>query len=173
MSITLDRRGFLHSAGTAVAGTAAASSGVLIAADGAWAMTLAALSKPAAETLIHMARDLYPHASIDDAPYAKVIEKLDQSAAKDAATARLLSDGVNALNAAAGGHYAKAPEAKRVAVLKSMEHTPFFQTVRGAMVNNFYNDEAVWKKLGYEGSSAEFGGYLHRGFDDIAWLPKA
>ena len=32
--------------------------------------------------------------------------------------------------------------------------------------------EEGWKKLGYEGSSAEHGGYLHRGFDDIDWLPK-
>jgi hypothetical protein len=26
--------------------------------------------------------------------------------------------------------------------------------------------------FGYEGSSVEKGGYLGRGFDDIAWLPK-
>ena len=41
------------------------------------------------------------------------------------------------------------------------------------VISNLYNDPAVWKKLGFEGSSAEFGGYLSRGFDDIAWLPKS
>ena len=31
----------------------------------------------------------------------------------------------------------------------------------------------VWPKFGYEGSSAEHGGYIKRGFADIDWLPKA
>jgi len=38
------------------------------------------------------------------------------------------------------------------------------------MITALYNQKDVWTKLGYEGSSAEFGGYLHRGFDDIDWL---
>jgi len=55
-----------------------------------------------------------------------------------------------------------------------MEATPFFQTVRGSLVgaDGPYNLPAVWKKLGYQGSSWQFGGYLNRGFGDIAWLPK-
>ncbi len=173
MSNTLDRRVFLKSTGTAVAGIAAAGSGFLMGRDGAWALTLAKLDKGSAETLIRMARDLYPHDTIDDAAYAKVVERLDQGAAKDAKAAGLLIDGVKSLNDAAGGSFIKAAEPKRIAALKAMESTPFFQAMRGAMVNNFYNDEAVWKKLGYEGPSAEFGGYIHRGFDDLNWLPKA
>jgi hypothetical protein len=170
MSMTFDRRVFLKSTGTAVAGIAAAGSGFLMAPDGTWAMTLAKLDKQTAQTLIRVARDMYPHESIEDAIYAKVIEKLDQGAAKDEKAATVLADGVKTLNA--GGAYAGLPEPKRLALLKSIETTPFFQSIRGAMVNNFYNDEAVWKKLGYEGPSAEFGGYIHRGFDDINWLPK-
>ena len=30
-----------------------------------------------------------------------------------------------------------------------------------------------WPRFGYEGSSAEHGGYINRGFADIDWLPKA
>jgi len=33
-------------------------------------------------------------------------------------------------------------------------------------------DPALWKTLGYQGSSIEHGGYLYRGFDDIDWLPQ-
>ena len=72
-----------------------------------------------------------------------------------------------------GFRYAAADEAKRLAALTSMQSDPFVQKVRGAVINNFYNDPAVWKTLGYEGSSAEHGGYLTRGFDDLAWLPKS
>jgi hypothetical protein len=36
-----------------------------------------------------------------------------------------------------------------------------------------YRNKQVWPKLGYEGPSFPFGGYLERGFDDIDWLPNA
>jgi hypothetical protein len=167
----LDRRLFLKTTGAA--GLVALGSGVIMASDGAWAMTLAALDEPTATTLILVTRDLYPHDAVDDGPYAKVVESLDKEAAKDPKTAQSLSDGVKALNAAAGGNYVAADEAKRIGILKSMEKDGFVQTVRGGVINNFYNDPVVWKKLGYEGSSAEFGGYLNRGFNDLAWLPKS
>jgi hypothetical protein len=36
-----------------------------------------------------------------------------------------------------------------------------------------YDDAEVWDLLGYEGASFDKGGYLHRGFDDLDWLPRA
>ncbi len=36
-----------------------------------------------------------------------------------------------------------------------------------------YDDKEVWEILGYEGASYDKGGYLHRGFDDLDWLPAA
>jgi len=167
----IDRRIFLKTTGAA--GLVALGSGVVMAPDGAWAMTLAKLDEATAATLVRMTRDIYPHDAIDDGAYARVVEQLDQEAGKDPASAQTLTDGVKALNAAAGGKYAAADDAKRVAVLTSMQNDAFFQKVRGAVINNFYNDPAVWRKLGFEGSSAEFGGYLNRGFNDLAWLPKS
>ena len=37
-------------------------------------------------------------------------------------------------------------------------------------VASLYNNPEVWPKFGYEGSSAEHGGYINRGFSDIDWL---
>ena len=45
--------------------------------------------------------------------------------------------------------------------------------MRGDLVVSLYNQKEVWPKFGYEGSSAEHGGYINRGFADIDWLPKA
>jgi hypothetical protein len=64
-------------------------------------------------------------------------------------------------------------EADRVVVLRGVEQTPFFKKVRSDLVVSLYNQEAIWPKFGYEGSSADKGGYIHRGFDDIDWLPTA
>jgi hypothetical protein len=168
----MDRRVFLKSSGAA-AGIVILGGGVMMASDGAWAMSLSKLDAKEGATLIRMERDLYPYDTIDDGPYAKVVEGLDAEAAKDAKTATLLRDGVKKLDDAAGGNYAREEEGKRLAALRTISGTPFFQKVQGAMISGFYNDHDVWAKLGYEGSSAEKGGYIHRGFDDIAWLPKS
>jgi len=49
---------------------------------------------------------------------------------------------------------------------------PSFQKIRGDLVVSLYNQKELWPKFGYEGSSAEHGGYIKRGFADIDWLPK-
>ena len=97
---------------------------------------------------------------------------LDTAAKDDAAAKTMLEEGVAALNtAAAGGSYTGlANEADRVAILKSMEASPFFQKVRGSLVTGIYNNKEVWPIFGYEGESADKGGYIERGFNDINWL---
>jgi len=64
-------------------------------------------------------------------------------------------------------------EADRVVLLQGIEQSDFFKKVRGDLVVSLYNQKELWPKFGYEGSSAEYGGYIHRGFSDIDWLPKA
>ena len=38
---------------------------------------------------------------------------------------------------------------------------------------SLYNNKEVWPKFGYEGASADKGGYINRGFNDIDWLPQS
>jgi hypothetical protein len=64
-------------------------------------------------------------------------------------------------------------EIERVVLLQQIEQTPFFQKVRGDLIVSLYNQKELWPRFGYEGSSAEYGGYIKRGFADIDWLPKA
>jgi hypothetical protein len=153
--------------------TGAAVAAVVPAIGAAQAAPMA-VSPESFATLVKMARDIYPHDKLSDMYYAKVIEGHDAAAKDDAAKKTMLEDGVAALNAAAGGSYAGlADEAARVAALKGMESTPFFQAVRGSLVTGLYNNPEVWPIFGYEGSSADKGGYIARGFDDIDWLDKA
>ena len=172
----MNRRQFLQASSVAVAGTAAAvgTGTLLVDPSGAWAMSLQALNEHGAMTLLKMTRDLYPHDRLGDVHYAKVVEGLDQQAAGDETLASLLKDGVAGLDAAVGGvKWIELSDGYRLAALKEIEATPFFQTVRGACVTGIYNSPAVWRIFGYEGASAEFGGYLERGFDDLAWLDNA
>jgi hypothetical protein len=182
-SPSLDRRRFLRqSAGAAaLAGTIGmlSDTGVAFAAltdgDIAAAAKHATAGPAAANTLTVMARDLYPHDQLDASYYRNAIVVIDGKLSQDKATKALLHDGVASLDATAkklkGKPYAAlTAEADRVAVLKSIEETPFFQKVRGEMVVALYNQPGVWKTLGYEGPSADKGGYIQRGFNDIDWL---
>ena len=53
--------------------------------------------------------------------------------------------------------------------LKSMEGEGFFNTMRGEMVNVFFNNPRVWAVAGWEGASYDKGGYYLRGFQDADW----
>ena len=68
------------------------------------------------------------------------------------------------------GYVGTGWEKDRVAILREIEQGDFFQTVRSGLVTGLYNQKEVWPLFGYEGESFSKGGYIDRGFDDIAWL---
>ena len=178
----VDRRGkysrriFLQGAASAVPVAAvAASTGLGI--EDAWAADAAALTPPTLKTLVKVARDIYPHDFLVDSYYITAIKPWDGKAAKDPAIKAMLEDGVKRLDQDAKDHhklgYAEVPwESDRVVLLQGIEQTEFFKKIRSDLVVSLYNQEELWPKFGYEGSSAEHGGYIKRGFNDIDWLPK-
>ena len=167
----MNRRQFLQSSGLAAAGAAAIASGsVLMASDGAWALELGALDGETGLTLLKMTRRIYPHQTLADMYYAGVVEALDAEAKDNAATAELLKTGVAELDAAMGVKWTALSDGNQLKVLKGMADGAFFQKVRGKAVVALYNNQLVWRHFGYEGASADFGGYIERGFDDLSWL---
>lgn len=138
----------------------------------AWALETVALKPETVATLIRMARDIYPHDQLADRFYAIAVKGQDTLAGQNAAHKKLLEDGVADLDkrAGAGGYRGLGWEDARVAILRDIEKTPFFQAVRGDLVVSLYNQKELWPIFGYEGESYSKGGYIHRGFDDIEWL---
>jgi len=128
-------------------------------------------------TLARMARDIYPHDRIADLFYVNAIKPYDAKAGKDAELHAMIEDGVAELDAHAQQNFRMAyvavpEETDRVTLLHGIEHKPFFNRIRSDLVVSFYNQHDLWQRFGYEGSSAEYGGYIKRGFDDVNWLPK-
>jgi hypothetical protein len=171
-----DRRVFLKRAATTVPAVAIAASTGLSVSD-AWAEDATTLTPATLKTLMKMARDIYPHDFLGDSYYITAVKPWDDKAAKDPAVRSLINDGVARLDQEANDRH-KVPyvqvawENDRVALLQRIEQTAFFQKIRGDLVVSLYNQKEVWPKFGYEGSSAEHGGYIKRGFADIDWLPK-
>jgi hypothetical protein len=167
----LSRREFLRETGVVAAGFSTGGT-IIFGQDYAWARSTSALDPHTAETLMVMARQLFPHDRLGDQYYAAVIEAVDEQAAGDAALRKLLIDGVAALDAARGLPWLALSDGGRISVLKMVENGEFFATMRMTTINNLYTNPLVYRFFGFEGSSVEHGGYIDRGFDDIGWLPK-
>ena len=165
LDLPLARREFLKGSGILMGTIATGSVLAALAPSPVWAVELKTLSKAEGQTLMAMGRTLYPHKKLPDAVYALLAKDLDGKA--DPA----LRAGIKALDEAAGGSFLKANAAKRLQVVKAIEGTPFFNTVRGQCVTSLYDNDMAYAVFGYPGSSWEKGGYITRGFQDLKWLP--
>jgi hypothetical protein len=171
LKLPLKRREFLKGSGILFGTLAAGSVLAALAPSTAWAVELKKLSQAEGEALMAMGRTLFPSKKLPDAVYALLAKDLDGAAAGSADTAKLLSEGVAALDKAAGGSFAQADEAKRLGIVKALEGQPFFATVRGQCVTSLFDNDMAFAALGYPGSAWEKGGYISRGFQDLTWLP--
>lgn len=164
---TTGRREFLQATGVLTGVLAAGSPWAMLAPSRAWAVDLSALTSTDGTTLMAAARTIAPHDQLEDAAYALVVRAIDEAAAKDAALQRQLKEGIARL----GAGFATAAESARVAALKSLEPTAFFQNLRAQTLQVLYSTPLAAKHFGYEGEAFSKGGYLTRGFNDLRWLP--
>jgi hypothetical protein len=163
------RRVVLRGTALAVPGAAAA---LAISPAAAWAQEAQNLKPATMATLAHAARDIYPHDRLADAHYITAIAGYDTGLP---AVRELMATGCALLDVEAHKRHAcpyiaVADEPDRVAILKEIETTPFFTKLRSDLIVSLYNQKSLWPKFGYEGASADKGGYINRGFNDIDWL---
>ncbi|TBX99077.1 gluconate 2-dehydrogenase subunit 3 family protein [Rhizobium laguerreae] len=144
----------------------------VISPDNAWGLEVTALKPDTMATLVSMARDTYPHDQLADRYYAIALKGHDSKAGRDAAYKTLIEEGVADLDKRAGtrGYRGLKWEDDRVAILRDVEKSAFFQAIRSDLVVSLYNQKEIWPVFGYEGESYSKGGYIERGFNDIEWL---
>lgn len=118
-------------------------------------------------TLVRLIRVAYPHDAFPDGPYERTATAIQEADGAD----DLLEGGLAELDELAGGRFVDLEEDDATRVVEKIADTPFFALVHSTTVVALYDDHEVWELLGYEGSSFDKGGYLHRGFDDLDWLP--
>lgn len=128
----------------------------------------AALDEAQRRTLIRLLRVTYPHPAFPDGPYERTATAISQA---DGA-ADVLASGLEDLNTQAGGDFTSLDDEAATAVVEAITGTALFTLVHSTAVVALYDDHQVWELLGYEGASFDKGGYLHRGFNDLDWLPE-
>jgi hypothetical protein len=138
----------------------------------AFAADLSTLTASQAKEMLAMTRQLFPHDRLGDEYYQVVVESIDKEMAGSTELAAQIRDGLVKLNGEAGGDFAAAGTDKQIAAMTKMESSPFFAAMQGKTQYYFYNNQGVWSKFGYEGSSWEKGGYINRGFNDVTWTDK-
>lgn len=172
LSRSVDRRSFLKGGGAVLAGTLAFAGGpvALLAPTRTWALELGALDARQGDVLLKLARHIFPHDTLEDAVYALVVKDLDSAAAESPDTLALLTDGIDHLDARAGGDWAGLDTEARDVHVHAIAGEPFFNKVQSTAVVSLYNNDMAWAHFGYEGPSFSKGGYLQRGFNDLDWL---
>jgi len=164
-----DRREFLKTSTGVLTGVVLAASPLALIAPGrAWAVDLTALTTAEGSALMSVMRTIAPHDKLDDAAYAFVVHAVDADSAKDESLRKTVKQGIAQL----GADFPKSPEADRVAALKKIESSEFFQTMRLRTLQFLYSSPIAYAYFGYEGEAFSKGGYILRGFNDLRWLPE-
>ncbi len=171
-NVDFSRRQFLK---TSSAATLIVMGGAVINQQEAWGLETKALQPETMQTLIQMARDIFPHDRFADKIYALAVKAYDDAALEDESLKTLIEDGIGELNQLAndgfGSDYLNVGwEVDRNSLLGQVESGALFQKLRGDLVVSIYNNHDVWAILGYEGESFSKGGYIERGFNDLEWL---
>lgn len=171
--IKTTRRGFLQGSGSLLMGTLALTSGAIamLAPSRSWAVELSTLNDHQGKTLLRFTRHIYPHDTLEDAVYALVVKDLDAAAVDNPDVRQLLQAGVRRLDGAAGGNWLELSEDEQFLYVDALQHSDFFDTVRSTAVVSLYDNDMAFAHFGYPGSKGD-AGYLHRGFNDLNWLPE-
>ena len=122
--------------------------------------------------LVRVLRVAFPHDRFPDGPYERTADTLIEIAGKDLHQQTALRAGLESLDGAAHAPFASLDEQQATLVLKDVQFTAWFTFVRANTITTLYSSYDVYELLGYEGASYDKGGYLHRGFDDLHWLPE-
>ena len=124
------------------------------------------------ETLAQLAYFLLPVLEPTHPRYRMVADRVVAQASQVPPIAGLVSAGIAALNEGGEKPWLTLSPAEREKVVGTLAGTPFFGFMRFTSSEVVMREPTLWQRLGYQGSAIEHGGYLHRGFDDIDWLPK-
>ncbi len=168
----LTRREFLGGSAVLTGVLAQGSVLTLVAPSRVWAATMTVLNDREAKFLLRLTQVIFPHKQMPDAINALAVKDLDKALAADASLRSSFTADIATLDKAAGGDWlAATPEAQLAAVEASTQST-LFKKVHGTCITSLYDNELAYRHFGYEGEAFSKGGYLTRGFNDLAWLPN-
>lgn len=122
--------------------------------------------------LFSILKQMYPHNVLNDSIYQKTLEKIITESASDKDVNKIMKNGISKLKSKGDNKWTDSSPSEQLETLKEISTTKFFSKLKQSTVNTLYNDHQVWNLFGYEGEAFSKGGYIHRGFNDLDWLPE-
>ena len=136
-----------------------------------WLASLRALNADQAHATLLVVRTLCPHDRLADPVYRRVVGHLDRALAQSPTLRASVEALLAQLDGALGLPFIQLSESYRVTLLQTAAFHLVFRFLQRVSVRYLYDDLEVWQAFGYEGASYHLGGFVHRGFDDLDWLP--
>lgn len=115
--------------------------------------------------LAALAVELFPH---DQVPK----EKYEGVAAYFAVHSPDVAQAIAAQLNEPGASFTDVDRARRIELVQNNLYSPEFLAFRLTAAVGLYDDLDVVSDFGFQGPSLTEGGYLHRGFNDLDWLPE-
>jgi hypothetical protein len=134
-----------------------------------WAAETSIISISDAHILVSIAHLLCPHDWLEDVVYRTVVLAIDRHAAADTSLKNLLEGGIAKIRIQG---FDTAPRSERIAIVKSIETTPFFRALLRLVIYYLYDDPVVWAGCGYEGVHGCSDTGPRAGINDLSWLPE-
>ena len=134
------------------------------------AIGLAHLDSETTIVAVQVARLLFPHQNLEDEVYVQIARDIDSDIGRRPEVKTWIESLPKLLDQQCDGQWSEMSLAVQIEALRELEGTEIFFYLRNRTIESLYRNPAVWKLVGYEGSSIGYGGYLNRGFDDIDWL---
>jgi len=169
---SLTRRRFIVALAALCGAAGSALKPDLFSVSRAWAESAGPPDGALRETMVRMARLLYPHDALSDDVYAAVLDQALSDMASGEAFSRQLDEAAAALAEQTGGAWLGLDPAAQIQAMRDIETEPFFVAVENQVRAGIYMGAAFWKHVGYPGPSKGFGGYRYHGAGDIDWLPE-
>ena len=170
--LRLTRRRFIVFATTLVATAGSSVRPGVSVIRSASADSAASLDEAVRETMVRMARLLFPHDALSDDVYLEILDEALSDAASSEEFKTHLDAAATALDQYSDLPWQTLDEVAQLEAMRSVAAEPFFTAITSRVRLGVYNGAAFWEHIDYPGPSKGFGGYLYRGAGDIDWLPE-
>jgi len=124
------------------------------------------------KTLSDVLFQLFPHQKLNKKTYDQAAIRISNKVQQSKELLQMMSTAMAQMAESSQEKWMALSDQEKTAALKALQRTAFFQFILNEAIDGIYHHPDTWRLLGFEGSSLEFGGYIHRGFNDIDWLPE-
>ena len=102
------------------------------------------LSAEQRNTLLLIAKTLFPHEEADDKLYLDAVKAIEMRCRTDTKISRIVTSGIAEVSAACGGRAGTTDRNKCAQLLKAMESSDFFRLVYAESLEHVYGSSETW-----------------------------